>query len=317
MDHSIRFANNVPDLYLVNPIYGNIRDTTVRHTYYDWFLMPEERYSIEPPELKESYVDVPGANGALDYSEALTLYPTYKNIEGSMSFLIENDRIIKSFTRLQDRPMYWNNLYNEIKTYLHGRCRYMLLEDNPEWYYYGRFTVGKYDSSDGKISKITISYNLMPFRRLCWLIDDTYWDSINLRPRAGLGYNSFDQMRNNLQNITIDSVEYFQVHPYDSKCGIMPTVPTFTVKRLDNEPIDVTLRFWNTNIGMTAHEFQIDDPGSSYDEDTGIVVTDRQIVFTNTKLPTAMDPDNWISTDWVLDAKGKGIISIDYDLGVI
>lgn len=317
MQHSIRFANNVRDLYLVNTTYSTSRNSTVRHSYIDWFLIPEERYSIEPPELKEEYVDIPGANGALDYSEALTLYPVYKDIEGEMSFLIENDRVIKSLTGLQDRPMYWNNLYNEIKTYLHGRTRYMLLEDNPEWYYYGRFTVGKYDASDGKMSKIVISYHLEPFRRLCWLTDDTYWDSINLKPRISQGQNSFEEMRNNLQNIEIDSAEYFQVHPYDSKCGIMPTVPTFTARRLNDEPIDLTLRFWNSRVGMISHEFTITDPGESYDDDVGVVYKDRQVIFTNADLPLAYEPEDLRSLDWVIDAKGKGLLCIDYDIGVI
>lgn len=326
--HSIRFSDNVPDLFhtknwesVRNVYFYQRSDTKSRHSYLDWFLIPEERYSIEPPEVKETYVNIPGANGALDYSEALTLYPTYKDIEGSMSFIIDNDRVIHYY-QVRDRDLFWDKLYHDIKTYLHGRQRYMLLEDNPGWYYYGRFSVGKYDAGEKAYSKIVISYKLKPFRMLPWLNDDNYWDTIDLQGGYE-DFESFDHTRNLIKDLEIDSVDWVQnpwPDPYNMnriKCGIMPVVPKFTAKRLNNENIDITLRFWNEHIGIMSHEFKIEDPGASYNDDVGVTYIDRQTIFTNSALPTADESSNLWSSDFVLDVKGKGLLSIDYDIGVL
>ena len=43
-----------------------------KHTYRDWGLLPKTRPTIAPPKVRTNYVDVPGLDGALDLSEALT-----------------------------------------------------------------------------------------------------------------------------------------------------------------------------------------------------------------------------------------------------
>lgn len=329
--HSIRFADNVPDLFqrkgLIFYETDYRRDTigTTRHSYLDWFLIPEERYSIDPPEVKETYVDVPGANGALDYSEALTLYPTYKDIEGSMSFIIDNERRIW-YDQIQKRDMFWNIIYNDIKTYLHGRTRYMILEDNPGWYYQGRFTVGKYDAREKNYSKIVISYKLKPFRMMPWLSDDNYWDTIDLQGGYE-DFEKFDLCQNHIHGIEINSPNDWVQNPWPGddqtpwgmriKCGIMPVVPTFTARRLDNNPVNITLRFWNEHIGIMSHEFTITDPGDSYNDTVGVKYVDRQTIFTNMALPTKDESTNLWSTDFALDVKGVGKLDIDYDIGVL
>ena len=73
MDHSMRFATTIDNLF------GNVPEVNVfpstsdyRHSYDDWYLIPKERYSIEPPKVKENIISIPAADGGLDLSEALT-----------------------------------------------------------------------------------------------------------------------------------------------------------------------------------------------------------------------------------------------------
>lgn len=313
MKHSIRFANTVDELYLSNGLYRGspfiTSSTPRRHSYYDWFLIPNERYAVEPPECKTSYMDIGGANGALDLSEALANYPVYKNREGSMTFRVDNDRLINEggISQLGKYDLLWNELYRDICVFLHGKNKYMLLEDDPEWYYYGRFSVGRYDASEKTHSEIKISYILQPYKRLCWEIgDDFYWDAMTLP--MGTEYAGFEKYQNN-RVLTIDSDEYINV--INLRNGNEPVIPKFIVKPLtENATPTLDIRFWNDKIGMQAHEVSA-TPNIETLTGGGFIFKDRQIVFTNLNNPSLL------GQDYSLDLKGHANVIIDYDIGVL
>jgi hypothetical protein len=58
-----------------------------------------------------------------------------------------------------------------------------MLEDDPSWYYKGRFTVERYDASDAANSHITIAYKVYPFKKLSInnVSFETYFDAQPLR----------------------------------------------------------------------------------------------------------------------------------------
>lgn len=171
--HSIVFATSVKNLYknhTTNFDGVNMGAGTTRHTSLDWFLVPKERPSMEKASVKEHYIDIPGANGGLDLTESLTGFPLYDYIEGSFEFTILNDRklviVNDSCVKTKEIDITWEVLNRDIREFLNGKQRYMMLEDDPSWYYYGRFTVEKYDSSDASNSKIIIAYKVYPFKKL-------------------------------------------------------------------------------------------------------------------------------------------------------
>lgn len=118
-------------------------------TYETWDMMPTSRLHIAPPEVKTAYVDLPGANGGLDYTELLTGNPTYGYRKGSWEFmLIPGER--------------WANVYRSLMTYLHGRQHTIILNDDPEKTYTGRMKINEWKSSAYN-SLITIDYVIDPF----------------------------------------------------------------------------------------------------------------------------------------------------------
>ena len=44
------------------------------NTWDIWHMAPKSRPFVSPPQVKTEYVDVPGADGALDYTEVLTAW---------------------------------------------------------------------------------------------------------------------------------------------------------------------------------------------------------------------------------------------------
>lgn len=190
LPHSIVFATDLGSLYNNHKINLDTERAgagNTRHTFLDWFLSPVERPSIDKAEVKENYIEIPGTNGGLDLTESLTGSPLYKYIEGSFEFKVLNDRMLPILNNkcelIKEKEITWEYLNRDIRSFLNGKERYMMLEDDPSWYYKGRFTVGRYDSSETANSKITIAYKVYPFKRLSInkKLFETYFDAQPLR----------------------------------------------------------------------------------------------------------------------------------------
>ena len=140
-----------------------------KNTWDDWRLAPSSRPVFNPPAQKVKTLDVPGGDGLIDLSQALTGYPVYQNRTGSFEFYVMNDF----------KP--WQIAYSDIMDYLHGQTMRAILEDDPEYFYEGRFTVNAW-KSDKDYSKIVIDYSVGPYK---WSIlsstDDWVWDSFNFQ----------------------------------------------------------------------------------------------------------------------------------------
>lgn len=104
---------------------------------------------LPAPKVQTYNVAVPGRNGLLDLSEALTGEVAYDN------------RILK-FTFLGDGSReYVLSLIDKFLTY-HGQYITVTTDDYPEWYYTGRADVTYTDK--GFYTEITITLDAQPFR---------------------------------------------------------------------------------------------------------------------------------------------------------
>ena len=57
-----------------------------KNTWDDWRLVPASRPLFNPPAQKVKTLDIPGGDGVIDLSQALTGYPVYQNRTGSIEF---------------------------------------------------------------------------------------------------------------------------------------------------------------------------------------------------------------------------------------
>lgn len=138
-----------------------------KNTWDDWHLIPSTRPVFKQPTQKIKTLEIPGGNGVLDLSTALTGYPVYNNREGTLEFNVVNGY----------KP--WYVLCSEIANYLSGQKFKIVLEDDKGFYYEGKFTLNEW-KSDKSWSKIVFDYNLDPFK---WsgisTTEDWYWDPFN------------------------------------------------------------------------------------------------------------------------------------------
>lgn len=143
MYHSLKFE-------IIHPKNGQ---SMMFDTYDDFKLVPNGRPIIQQPELKKKIIEVPGANGVIDLTESLISYPVFNNREGSIKFIVLNDIL----------P--WMEIYEKIANSIHGRRCKMFLEDDPDWYYDGRWTIGDWiHNNNGTWSNMTLAYSLYPYK---------------------------------------------------------------------------------------------------------------------------------------------------------
>lgn len=173
--------------------------TTDRNTWAHWRIVPTARPVFTPPSPKTSYTDIPGANGKLDLSQALTGYPLYSNRSGSIEFIIMNDF------------RHWQEAYTDIMTTIHNRKLFCVYEEDPSYYYVGRWVVQSW-MSGADHSHITLSYDLEPYKWRNYDSDDAWlWDPFNFR--TGIISSRMDSSF--ASSVTVDPVNY----PIDSSTG--------------------------------------------------------------------------------------------------
>ena len=134
--------------------FGNVSNGTFsgKNTWDDWHLIPSSGPVIAQSSVSDSFKEIPGRkNGPMNFSDYLTGKIIYGQRNGSIQFVVDNDH--------ED----WTIIQSNIVNYLHGKYMKMRLEDDPDYYYEGRFTVGNWESESWN-SSITISYSVKPYK---------------------------------------------------------------------------------------------------------------------------------------------------------
>lgn len=195
-----------------------------KHTYRDYGMLPKTRPTVAPPAIRTNYVDVPGLDGQLDLSEALTGRIGYQTRDFSAEFLVIDAR---------NR---WNTLYSELMDTLHGQRVKIILDEDPGYYYMGRVTIGKF-TSNKKTATISIKAECDPYKReITTSLEDWLWDSFNFESGIIRDY----------RKIAVDGTK--TIHIIGTK---MPCVPTITASG------EMSVSFGGTTYALQAGDNRI------------------------------------------------------------
>lgn len=114
----------------------------------------QDGYELDPPEPKTYTVDVPGGNGVIDLTEALTGDVAYKNRHMVFDFICVF-------------PDNFEEVKTAVSNFMHGRAFDFTLSWDPGYTYHGRFTVSAYSHtsvSGGKIGDIKVEVDANPYK---------------------------------------------------------------------------------------------------------------------------------------------------------
>jgi len=122
-----------------------------KHTWRDWNMVLNEYPTVSPPAPKEKLVDLPGADGSLDFTEV-----------HAGRVLYETRRITLKLTIMADRAL-WPSIYSDVLTAIHGQEVQITMDDDTEYYWSGRAKVTKYDP-DKVTATMTITAEVKPHK---------------------------------------------------------------------------------------------------------------------------------------------------------
>lgn len=181
-----------------------------KNTWDDWHLVPTSRPLVTPPPVKTHFVEIPGSDEIIDLTDVLAGRPVYGNRTGSWEFLVINSGQLEPNSDYGE----WHERYSTIMAYLQGREHEAILDDDPGYYYEGRFTVGSWSSQKGN-SIITISYNVDPYKRDVYGANTRWlWDPFNFETGVIRSYKNM-VVRNSL------TVKYIST-------GVISSIPIIT-----------------------------------------------------------------------------------------
>lgn len=139
------------------------------NTWDDWHLVPDSRPLINPPELKSEYIEIPGSDDVLDYTELLSGLH-FGARKGTWDFIVHN-----GYGK-------WNERYAVLLSKIHGQKARVVLEDEPGYFYEGRLTLDEWVSGKDW-STVKIGYTLGTYKypthegstaQLDWLWNDLF-----------------------------------------------------------------------------------------------------------------------------------------------
>lgn len=192
-----------------------------KHSYRNWKLITKSRPKIGSPSPKTNYIDIPEADGKLDLTESLT---------GEVKF--ENRKITFEFTVIEARER-WTTIYSDIMNYLHGKKVRLILDEDPNHYYWGRFEIDEW-KSDKRTSVLAITGDVDPYKYdMMSSLEDWLWDSFNFETDVIREY----------KDLVVDGTLDFTV--YGSR---MSYVPSFIVNSTDGQ--GMTVRYNGTTYNL-------------------------------------------------------------------
>lgn len=120
------------------------------HTEYGLLLASK---SISAPEVRTNMIDVPGMDGLIDASEALTGEPTYKNREIVLSLI--------GVKKISGKE--WPSTISDFCNAVHGKRVSVVFPEDSTHYYKGRLSVGEITLSGG-MQSIPVTIDSDPWK---------------------------------------------------------------------------------------------------------------------------------------------------------
>lgn len=120
-----------------------------KSAFYDWNIVLTKA-EIPLPTPKTSTVDIKGADGVLDLTEALTGDVQYSNRQIKLTFEMMDDAD-------------YSTLISEMGNYLHGQRITFNLSNDEDYYYIGRASISDWECVKRK-GKIVIQVDCEPYK---------------------------------------------------------------------------------------------------------------------------------------------------------
>jgi len=220
-----------------------------KHTYRDWGLM-WATVSVPMPDARTKTVEVPGANGVLDLTEAINGAVCYANRSITLTFTVNCDMEA------------WHVLYARIASYCHGKRLKVTLDTDPSYYYEGRITVQS--TKDNNVyGDLTITVDADPYKcEITSSAEDWLWDPFSFETGVIREYMNLSSPCT--INVVGTAAPVVPVITCSAALSLKFGGNTYALKQGENENPDIVIRPGENEMEFTGSgTFAIDFRGCS------------------------------------------------------
>lgn len=172
------------------------------HTYEDWNLYITNTNCIGNPEQYTNYVEIPGRDGRLDMSEALTGRPVYLGRKLTIELSGARPKIM------------WDATVAYFRNKIDGRICHITFDNDVSYFWRGRVHIEDFESAM-TLGKFTVKVDAEPFKySISQSSDPWIWDTFNFET---------DMIT------TVDAWDISGSATYTIPAGHMATSPVFMV----------------------------------------------------------------------------------------
>lgn len=239
--HSVKFGDF---RIVVENGVARIDDSAYLDSWTAWGLIPKSLPVIAPAPVVKKQIEIYGANSAIDLTEVPRGFPVYQNRTGTLDFYVDGS----------DPDFDWVSAYDMIVDHLHGTRTKLMLTDDPNSFYVGRFDINSWKAGNS-INEISINYDLDPYKYdLFTTAEDWMWDPFDF------WHGIIPASRENFVNIDVATTPY--VIWTTDMTGKMPVIPKFTLTGSTN---GATIQVYNSvrnefNDPVTIQNGDTEDP---------------------------------------------------------
>lgn len=191
-----------------------------KHTFYDYGLYVGNTMPVAPPTVRKQMIEVPGRNGDIDLTEALTGYTVY------------NNRQITLQLGGKKNPRIWHSFMSSFLNEIHGKTVRVIFDDDPEFYFIGRAEVQGDAVKGNEVCTFTVIIDAEPYK---YSLHDTsepwLWDP----------FSFVDGVIRTYSNIQVSGTKTVTLIN-----ELMPVIPIITASAA------MTVRFNGKNYSLSA-----------------------------------------------------------------
>lgn len=158
MYHSLTF-------YTTNPHGQNLNSLSreMRNTWSSYHLIPSSKPVIAPPGVSSiKYVEIPGRSDPIDLSSHISPTPIYTTRTGSVTFYFDREYWQHGSAWIYPLDD-WTDTYTKLLMEIHGQKKFMILEDDPHYFYEGYFLISDWTPGES-YDTVSFNYQLKPFK---------------------------------------------------------------------------------------------------------------------------------------------------------
>lgn len=150
-----------------------------KHTYRDYGLYVINNNPVAPPEVRTQYLTIPGRNGDVDLTDALTGGPVY------------GKRMITLQLNGKKPSADWDGFISDFLNEVHGKLVTVIFDDDPDYFYLGRASVQADYTKGNEVASFTLVVEADPFKRSVDGVTSSWlWDPYSLTDGAVRCYDN-------------------------------------------------------------------------------------------------------------------------------